>query len=241
MTPAVPGTASSTTAAIVSDLRRRSSARGVRVLADTPAPRSPREKRCGTGTDPEVNRSGSAVVIRPSTRVSGHVDRSRCTAVVRAVGGQHLVSTGDLPRHSNSVFVGVCPTVREEDAIEIAGCALRNQAGGLAPHIVGVLRSDGAHPCGLFLDRRDNPRMLVPDVGVDELARKVEVPLSVAVPHVRTLRLDNDHGVQLVLRGPRMEDMLTVEAVGALRFGFVRFPLNVCDAHEIRPCLESGW
>ena len=48
-------------------------------------------------------------------------------------------------------------------------------------------RADGAELVGLVLDRRDDLRVLVADVDVDELGGEVEVALAVVVPEVAAL------------------------------------------------------
>ena len=69
-------------------------------------------------------------------------------------------------------------------------------------------RPDRAELVGLLLDRRDDLRVLVPDVDVDELRREVEVALAVVVPEVAALGAGDRDRVDRVLRRPRVEDVL---------------------------------
>ena len=128
----------------------------------------------------EVDGPGRAVVARPAARVAGHVDREVGAAVVAAVGRQHLVAAGVQPRHAYGVLVGVGAAVGEEDVVEVAGGVARDQPGGLGAGAVGDGGRDRAEVRGLLLDRRDDARVLVAEVGEDQLGAEVEVALVVA-------------------------------------------------------------
>ena len=95
--------------------------------------------------------------------------------MVAAVGREHLVPAGVQPRHADGVLVGVGAAVGEEDVVEVAGGVRGDQPGGLGAGAVGERRGDGAEVGGLLLDRRDDARVLVAEVGEDQLRAEVEV------------------------------------------------------------------
>src|SRR5207248_4723071 len=72
-------------------------------------------------------------------------------------------------------------------------------------------------PAGRLLDRGDEPRVLVPEVHVDQLRAEVQVAVAVEVPHPRALGAGDRDGADLRLRGPGVEDVATV--VGERRVG----------------------
>jgi hypothetical protein len=118
-------------------------------------------------------------------------------------------------RHAHGVLDGLGAAVGEEDVREALGRPVDDEASRLGAHVVGVLGRHRAQPRGLLLDRGDDAWVLVADVGVDELRREVEVAPAVVVPDVRAAAACYHHRRQLRLRGPRVEDMGTVEAVDA--------------------------
>ena len=127
------------------------------------------ERRAVEVRPEEVHDTAVAVVVGPAPRVAGQVDRRVGAAVVAAVAREHLVAPGVQPGHPDGVLDGVGAAVGEEDLVQVAGCALGDQPGGLGARVVGVLRRDRAQPGGLLLDRGDDLRVLVADVGVDQL------------------------------------------------------------------------
>ncbi len=161
----------------------------------------------------EVHDAAVAVVVGPAPRVTGQVDRGVRAAVVRAVPAQHLVPAGMQTRHAERVLVGVGTAVGEEDLVQLAGGALRDQSRGLGAGVVRVLGSDRAQRGGLGLDGCHHTRVLVTDVGVDQLRGEVQQAISVAVPDVRAARRDDRHRCDLGLGRPRMEHVRPVEFV----------------------------
>ena len=74
--------------------------------------------------------------------------------------------------------------VREEHPVEITGGDFRDEPRRFAAHFAGVLRADGAQPGGLVPDGSDDLRVLMADVRVDELRRKIKVTPPLVVPDV---------------------------------------------------------
>ena len=134
-------------------------------------------------------------------------------AVVAAVGREHLVPAGVQARHAHGVLDRVGAAVGEEHLVEVGGRALDDQPGALGALVVRVLRRDGREPAGLLLDRRDDLRVLVADVDVDQLRGEVEVAVAVVVPDVAALGAGHDHRRDERLRGPGVEDVCAVELV----------------------------
>ena len=136
---------------------------------------------------PEPCDARRARLRRPAPRIAGGRDRARRGAVVAAVRGEYLVSSGVQARHADRVLDRFGATVGEEHTIQVARCDVGDQARRFAGRVIGVVRRDGAQRVGLRLDRGDQLRVLVSDVDVDELAGEIEPASAVLVPEVRTL------------------------------------------------------
>ena len=57
------------------------------------------------------------------------------------------------------------------------------------------------------------------DVDVDQLGGEVQETIAVVVPDVAALTTGDDHGLQRLLRAPRVKDVLAVQVVNALALG----------------------
>ena len=91
-----------------------------------------------------------------------------------------------------------------------------------AAHVVGVGGVDGAEPVGLRLDGLDHPRVLVADVGEDQLAGEVQVLVAVVVVDVAALGSGDGHRRQVGLGGPGVEHVGPVaRQEGGLGLGVV--------------------
>ena len=82
-----------------------------------------------------------------------------------------------------------------------------------------MLRCDGRKAPGLVLDRLDDLGVLMADVDVDQLGGEVQKTIAVVVPDVAALTSGDDHGLQRLLRAPRVKDVLAVQVVNALALG----------------------
>ena len=82
-----------------------------------------------------------------------------------------------------------------------------------------MLRGDRAQLGSLLGNGRNDFRMLVADVGENQLRREIEQPIPLAVPDVGAVRGDDGHGLDLCLGRPRVEDVPAVKFVGALPLG----------------------
>ena len=167
----------------------------------------------------EVDDAAARIVIGVAARITGQVDRGVGAPVVRAVTGQHLVAAGVQAGHADGVLDGVCAAVGEEHPVQVARGALGDQPGRLGPGRVDVLRGDGAQLGGLLGNGRNDFRVLMTDVGEDQLRREVEQLVACAVPDVLPVGGDDRHRLDLRLRRPRVEDVLAVELVGVGAFG----------------------
>ena len=182
--PAVPGMDSSTIAAIVPGPSRAmtcsrcASARSHSSASVVGVERAAVEER-----PEEVHRAGAAVVVGPAARVAGQVHREVGAAVVGAVRREHLEPAGVQPGHPDRVLDRVCAAVGEEHLVQAARGRRRRSAGpprsGPRSRAVGAI---GAERRRLLLDRRDHPRVLVADVGEDQLGGEVEVLGALVVP-----------------------------------------------------------
>ena len=138
----------------------------------------------------EVHDARHAGLGGPAARVAGQRRSSRrCRRGSERYVGHHLVAAGVDARHAHGVLGRLGAAVGEEHHVEVARARARPPAAASsARFVVGVLRRDRAEQVGLLLDRRDHLRVLVADVGVDELRREVEVALAVVVPEPRRPR-----------------------------------------------------
>ena len=146
--------------------------------------------------------------VRPAARIAGQHDGAVGRTVVRAIASDDLVAAGGEPRELDRVLVRLRPRVREERHAEVARRDLLEQPSEAGTRLRRHRRPDRAQLVGLLLDRRDDLRVLVPDVDVDELRREVEVARSFVVPEVATLRAGDRDRVDRVLCRPRVEDVL---------------------------------
>ena len=112
---------------------------------------------------------GHARLVRPAARVAGERDRPMRRPVVGAVARDDLVPTRVEPRELDRVLVRLRARVREKRHREVARRDLRKQAPELRARLVRHRRPDRAQLVRLLLDRRDDLRVLVADVDVDQL------------------------------------------------------------------------
>ena len=162
----------------------------------------------------EVDDALSGVVVGEPARVAGDVDGQLRAAVVAAVGREHLRPTGVQSGHPDRVLVRVGPTVREEHMVEVARGAFGDESGRLGAGVVDVLRRDRAQLACLLLDGRNDGRVLMADIRVDQLRRHVEQLSALAVPDVGAGGVDDRHRSERPLSLPGVEDVRTVEFVG---------------------------
>jgi hypothetical protein len=71
-----------------------------------------------------------------------------------------------------------------------------------------MARGQGAQPVGLFLDRRDDARMLVTEAGEDQLRAEVQKAPAVGVDDVAALTADDRPHSARTLHRPRVEDQV---------------------------------
>ena len=150
-----------------------------------------RGRPSGTGTGPRsARRRASPRLVGPAPRVAGQRDRRR-----RWRRGSCGTAASTLCRPVCSrampdrVLVRLGAAVGEEHLVEVARRDLGDQPGRLAARVVGEATAAIVHSCaGLLLDRRDQLRVLVADVDVDQLAGEVEVALAGVVPEVASPR-----------------------------------------------------
>ena len=125
---------------------------------------------------------------------------------------------------------GLGPARGEQHVTEVLRRDLYDQPGRLAPHIGGVARCEGAQPVSLLLDRGDDARMLVTEVGEHQLRAEVQVAPPVDVDDVAPGAADQPQHLARPLDSPGMEDQIveihdiTLAPSGALTR--CRVPLN---------------
>ena len=87
------------------------------------------------------------------------------------------------------------------------------------PADVGCMAGcERAEPVGLLLDSGDDARMLVTEVGEDQLRAEVQVAAAVGIDDVAAGAANEGQHVARALHRPRMKDQL-VEILGVLRSG----------------------
>ena len=142
------------------------------------------ERRAVEERAEEVDGARRARVRRPPARVTGQVDRGRRGSVVRAVGGQHLRSTRVKACQPHRVLDGLRTARGEEHVTEADRGHLHDQPRRLATDVRGMAGRQRAQPVRLLPDRRHDARVLVTQVGEDQLGREVQVAATVGVVDV---------------------------------------------------------
>jgi hypothetical protein len=128
------------------------------------------------------------------------------------------------------VLDGLRPAGREQHVPEMLRRDLHNQSRRFAPGIGPVGGCERAQSVGLLLDRGDDARMLVPEVGEHQLRAEVQVAPSVDVDDVAPGAADEGRHVARSLHNPGVEDQL-VEIHDSLRRS---------GAGRSRPLLQRG-
>ena len=121
-------------------------------------------------------------------------------AVIRAVATEHLGSASVKPGHTHRVFYGLGSTIGEKHVVKSIRCVTTDEPSCLTTHVVGVLGGNRAESISLVFDGRDHARVLVANVGVDELRREIEKAVAVVVIDVGALSSRNRHGRNQGLR-----------------------------------------
>ena len=138
--------------------------------------------------------------------------------MVAAVHREHLALAGEDARHPDGVLDRVGAAVGEEDLVQIPWGNLCDAAAELAANIVGEGRCDRREATSLLLDSRNEVRMLVAQVEVDQLTREVEVGVALVVPERGAFAPRDRQWIDQRLRAPRVEHVAAI--VGAhLGFG----------------------
>ena len=150
----------------------------------------------------EVHDASSCSVTRPTTVVTGQVDRRRRRAVVAAIGRQDLVAARVEASHPDGVFNRFGPAIGEEHLVERSRSPLCNQASRFRALVVRVLGSNRAELGCLSLNRSHHLGVLVANIGVHELTRKIEVALARSIGQVAAFSCVDDHGRNGALSGP---------------------------------------
>jgi hypothetical protein len=117
------------------------------------------------------------------------------------------VPAGELDR----VLVRLRAAVREERHHQVAWSDLGDQPRELRPSLVRHRRPDRRQLLGLFHNRGDDLRVLVPEVDVDELRGEVEVAVALVIPEVAAFGTRDGERRDLVLHRPGVQDVLLVE------------------------------
>ena len=156
---------------------------------------------------PELDNAGHRWLAWPTAWISGELYCAACGTVVTAIGGEHFVAPRMQTSHANCVFSCFGAAICEEHHIEIARCEFGNEPCCFATRIIGVHWCNSAEFVCLFFDCSNQFWMLVADVEIDELTRKIKVFFSVFIPEPCSLSTCNHDGVNESLRRPRMKDM----------------------------------
>ena len=161
-------------------------------------------------------------LIGPTPWIPGRRDRARGVAVIRAIEAQDLVAAGMDTRHLDRILDRVSTTIGEEDFVVCARsdacassalhCDFSDPLCRLTTDVIGDLWRHCGQDCCLILDRFDDLWMLEADIGEDQLAREVEILLSVEIPEVGTCSSGNGKWSDLRLCRPGVEDVSAIES-----------------------------
>ena len=152
----------------------------------------------------EVDRARRAGVRGPAARVAREVDRCGRRAVVRPVRREHLRSSAVHASHAHRVLDGLRPARGEEHVPEPVRGDLDDHSRRFAADVGCMGRRERAQLIGLLLDRGDDARMLVTEVGEDQLRAEVQVAPAVGIDDMATAANEGQH-VARPLHRPRMK------------------------------------
>ena len=127
-------------------------------------------------------------------------------AVIGAVGSQHLWPAGVQAGHPYGVLDRLRAACREQHVAEPVRRDLDDQARRFAPDIGGMGGCKRTKAVGLFLDGRNDARVLVAEVREDQLRAEVHVRPAVGVDYVAAGAPDEGRDAARPLLRPRMED-----------------------------------
>ena len=160
-------------------------------------------------------------LVGPAPRVAGGGDRGTGVPVVAAVETEHLVAPSVQPGHPDGIFSRVRTAVGEEHFVVSRGRQIGDGLRGSAAHQGRMLRGERHLHARLLLNRRDDRRVLMADIGVDQLAGEIQEFGAVEIPHLAASAGRQHPRIQRPLRTPGMENMRPVEGecfvVGAVQ------------------------
>ena len=172
--------------------------------------------------------------VAVAARFAGGHNRGAGGTVVAAVSRQDLGLAGGKTSHADGVLDGVGATVGEEHVGELVLRLIHDLLSQFTAHIIrerGVLVGDTA---GLVLNCLYQLRVRVTQVGAHELAAQIQVAVALVIVNPRAFGIAKRLRVDLFLRRPAVEYVVTVVVAYLLFCGLCFFG---ADAHT---CAVEG-
>src|SRR5215216_767383 len=120
-------------------------------------------------------------------------------AVIRTVTCQDFVPPGIEACDLDGILVRLRATQREKGFLQIAWCNFCKFPAEQAAYFGGIARMCERQLRSLILNSLDDFWMLVPDIGIHQLRRKIKVALIISIPKIDTLCLRHRDGIHLFL------------------------------------------
>ena len=104
-----------------------------------------------------------------SSPVTGSIGCSKCSSMIASVAGKDLGSSGYHTCHFYSILIGFCSTICEENSlVRICSCCFYKHFCQHALRLGCICRCHEAHLISLFLDRFNDLRKLMSEVGTHQ-------------------------------------------------------------------------
>ena len=149
-----------------------------------------------------MNHAGDAGFVCPAPMIAGQRHRARCCAVIRAVAGDDLVTTGEVPRHLERVLICFRAAEREEKLFEITRHHVGEFFAKSGAHFTRHTWSGIHQLFGLLLNRLNHPLIAVTDVDAHQLRIEIEIALAMSIPKINALPFRHRDRVDRVLGRP---------------------------------------
>ncbi len=154
----------------------------------------------------EVNDAGGAGVRGPAAMIASEMHRGGRRPVVRAVRREQLRAPGVNTRHPGGVLDRLRTAVGEHHVVQPGRGDVDDHLRRLTAYVAHPGRGERAETVSLFLDRGDDPGMLVPYVREHQLRAEVEVTPSGVIDEEAAFAAHECRDISRGLRHPWVED-----------------------------------
>src|SRR5437868_3717602 len=154
----------------------------------------------------ETHRTGRARLDGRPPRVAGDAEGAVGCAVIAAILGENLRSSGEEAGQDKSLIIRLAAAVDEQAGVQVAGRAPGQLAGESRTLLGEQLRRHAAGAFGLTLNGRDDAAIAVAQGAVEELRQAIEIAPALTVEEVDAVAvIELQHGIFTLLNGPGQE------------------------------------